>query len=45
LYSLTKKEKKKKKEEIKALAIMPWLNLMGILVNFGILSDASACRL
>jgi hypothetical protein len=33
-----KKKKKKKKKKNKALAIMPWLNLMGILVNFEILS-------
>jgi hypothetical protein len=32
------KKKKKKKKKNKALAIMPWLNLMGILVNFEILS-------
>jgi hypothetical protein len=38
---MTKKEKKKKREN-KTLAIMPWLfNLMGILVNFEILSHCT----
>jgi hypothetical protein len=37
-----KKKKMKKREENKALTIMPWLfNLMGISVNFEILSHCT----